>query len=123
MRLSSRFTYLFAALAGAAVVVLVVVSDATIGHAAQERVTERFRRELDHLADDLGGIVSPDARDAFLRRAAASLACRITDIAPDGRVLNDTDQLPADVASMENHATREEVRGALKDGFGISRRL
>ncbi|HEX4441224.1 MAG TPA: ATP-binding protein [Thermoanaerobaculia bacterium] len=123
MRLSSRFTSLFAVLALAAIVVLVAVSDATIGHAAEERVTERFRRELDHLADDLGGMVPPDTRDAFLRRAATSLACRITDIGPDGRVLNDTDQLPADVPSMENHANREEVRGALKDGFGISRRL
>src|SRR5262249_26557485 len=76
------------------------------------------------LADDLAGFVPQEpARDAFLRRAASSLNCRVTAIAPDGRVLNDSDQLPADVAAMENHADREEVKAALRDGFGISRRV
>jgi len=124
MRLRSRFTFLFAGLALAAVVFLVFVSDATIGRAAQDRVTERFRRELDHLADDLSHNPTPESeRDAFLRRAASALECRITHIAPDGRVMNDTDQLPADVPAMENHASREEVREALRSGFGISRRV
>ena len=124
MRLRSRFTFLFGGLALAAVVFLVFVSDATIGRAAQDRVTERFRRELDHLADDLSHGPTPEPeRDAFLRRAASALECRITHIAPDGRVMNDTDQLPADVPAMENHAGREEVREALRSGFGISRRV
>jgi two-component system, OmpR family, phosphate regulon sensor histidine kinase PhoR len=124
MRLGSRFTFLLAGLSLAAVVVLVVVSDGTIGRAAEERVTERFRRELDHLADDLSvPSLAGAERDAFLRRAAAALQCRITAIAPDGRVLNDTDQLPQDVAAMENHSNREEVREALRTGFGTSRRL
>jgi two-component system phosphate regulon sensor histidine kinase PhoR len=124
MRLGSRFTFLLAGLSLAAVVVLVVVSDATIGRAAEERVTERFRRELDHLADDLASVAPAEPeRDAWLRRAAGALECRITAIAPDGRVLNDTDQLPQDVAAMENHANREEVREALRSGFGASRRL
>src|SRR6187455_2446100 len=124
MRLGSRFSLLLAGLSLAAVVVLVAVSDATIGRAAEERVTERFRRELDHLADDLARVAPAEpARDAFLRRAAAALECRITAIAPDGKVLNDTDQLPADVPAMENHANRDEVREALRGGFGVSRRL
>ena len=124
MRLGSRFTFLLAGLSLAAIVVLVVVSDDTIARAAEERVTERFRRELDHLADDLSRAAVPDAeRDPFLRRAAAALQCRITNIDPGGRVVNDTDQLPQDVAAMENHANREEVREALRTGFGTSRRV
>jgi two-component system, OmpR family, phosphate regulon sensor histidine kinase PhoR len=124
MRLGSRFTFLLAGLSLAAVVFLVVVSDGTIARAAEERVTERFRRELDHLADDLSRAEVPDAeRDAFLRRAAAALQCRITNIDPAGRVVNDTDQLPQDVTAMENHAGREEVREALRTGFGASRRV
>ena len=124
MRLGSRFTFLLAGLSLAAIVLLVAVSDGTIGRAAEERVTERFRRELDHLSDDLSQAPAGEAeRDAFLRRAAAALECRITVIGPDGLVRHDTDQLPQDVAAMENHSNREEVREALRSGFGASRRL
>ena len=35
---------------------------------------------------------------------------------------NDTDLLPADIPSMENHAGRPEIREALEKGFGQSRR-
>ena len=124
MRLRARFTALFAVLSAAAVVFLVVVSDATLGRAVEDRVSERFGRELDHLADDLtrGGIAEGE-RDAFLRRAAARLECRVTYIAPDGRVLGDSDLLPADVAGMENHASRPEVREAIQTGSGRSQRM
>jgi two-component system phosphate regulon sensor histidine kinase PhoR len=124
MRLRARFTALFAVLAAVAVVFLILVSDATVGRAVAERVADRFRRELDHLADDLAkGLPGAETTDAFLRRAAGDLECRITFIAPGGRVLADTDLLPADVAGMENHANREEVRQALEKGIGVSHRV
>ena len=124
MRLRARFTALFAVLAAAAVVVLVIVSDATLRRAVEDRVSDRFRRELAHLADDLArGLPGSEPRDAFLRRAAADLECRITYIAPDGGVLDDTDLLPADVPGMENHANRPEVREAVAGGIGASRRM
>lgn len=44
---------------------------------------------------------------------------RITLIAPDGTVLADTS---ADTGNLENHADREEVQSALKDGSGKSTR-
>lgn len=44
---------------------------------------------------------------------------RITLIAPDGKVLADTS---AEVQSLENHADRAEVRDALKNGSGTSKR-
>ena len=124
MRLRARFTALFAILAALAVVVLVFVSDATVRQSVEDRVSDRFRRELAHLADDLAnGVPGAEPRDAFLRRAAADLECRITFIAAGGRVLSDTDLLAADVPAMENHANREEVRAALAGGSGVSRRL
>lgn len=124
MKLRSRFTALFAILAAAAVVILVIVSDATLRRSVEDRVSDRFRRELSHLADDLARAVpGAEARDAFLRRAAVDLECRITAIAPDGRVLADTDLLPADVAGMENHRGRPEVREALATGSGMSKRV
>jgi len=124
MRLRSRFTVLFAVLAVAAVCFLVWVSDATLSRAVEERVTDRFTRDLAHLADDLvrGGMSAED-RDAFLRKAAAQLECRVTFIAPDGKVLDDSDLLPADVPAMENHANRPEVREARATGAGSSIRL
>ena len=124
MRLRSRFTALFAVLAGATVVFLVVVSDATLRWAVEDRVTERFRRELDHLADDLArGVVPENERDAFLRKAAGELECRVTYIAPDGRVRDDSDLLLADVPAMENHASRPEVLEAKANGVGRSLRV
>ncbi|HEY1252790.1 MAG TPA: ATP-binding protein [Thermoanaerobaculia bacterium] len=124
MRLRSRFTALFAVLAVAAVAFLVVVSDATLARAVEDRVGERFTRELEHLADDLArGSVSPGERDAFLRKAAAQLNCRVTYVAPDGRVLDDSDLLAADVPGMENHANRPEIRAAKENGAGTSLRL
>lgn len=43
--------------------------------------------------------------------------CRITWVAPDGSVLYDS---LADAALLENHADREEIQAAVKNGFGES---
>jgi len=124
MRLRSRFTALFAVLAVAAVAFLVVVSDATLARAVEDRVTERFTRELEHLADDLSrGALPAGDRDAFLRKAAAQLGCRVTYIDPGGKVLDDSDLLPADVPGMENHANRPEIREAREGGSGSALRV
>jgi two-component system, OmpR family, phosphate regulon sensor histidine kinase PhoR len=124
MKLGSRFTALFAVLSAATIVVLVLVSDAIVGRAASERVTERFERELEHLADDMTrGAVPTESRDVFLRAAARELDCRVTYIAADGRVLDDSDLLPADVPAMENHAHRPEIEEAVRSGRGSVRRV
>ena len=44
---------------------------------------------------------------------------RLTWVAEDGRVLADTE---SDPTSMENHASRQEIAQALKNGYGESRR-
>ena len=122
MRLRSLFTVLFGFLAAAAAVSLIVVMDATLRRAVEDRVTARIEREIDHLAQDMGE--SPlERRDAFFRRSARELACRITLIGPDGRVSNDTDLPPAEVPQMENHANRPEVLEARRNGRGESRRF
>ena len=56
---------------------------------------------------------------ACLRTLTPAAGSRVTWIAPDGRVLYDT-QVPA--SSMENHADRWEVRQALEEGAGQSSR-
>ncbi len=123
MKLRSRFTALFAVLATATIVVLVLVSDVIVGRAAAERVAERFGRELEHLASDMEhGATPPESRDAFLRAAAQQLDCRVTFIDPNGKVLDDSDLLPADVPAMENHSDRPEVAQAVKSGVGSAQR-
>ena len=123
MKLRSRFTALFAVLATATIVVLVLVSDVIVGRAAAERVAERFGRELEHLTNDMEhGGAPPESRDAFLRAAAQQLDCRVTYIDPNGKVLDDSDLLPADVPAMENHSNRPEVAQAVKSGVGSAHR-
>jgi two-component system phosphate regulon sensor histidine kinase PhoR len=122
MKLRARFTALFAILAAATVVVLVVVSDTVVARAVSDRVTERFGRELEHLSGDLPR-VPPEARPDFLRATARQLDCRVTLIAKDGTVLDDTDFRPSEISAIENHSNREEVRQAARLGEGMSRRF
>jgi two-component system, OmpR family, phosphate regulon sensor histidine kinase PhoR len=122
MSLRSLFTVLFAVLAAAAAAGLILVTDATLTRAVEDRVTERILRELGHVAADMRG-TPVEELDALLRRSAVELSCRITFIRPDGRVTNDTDLPPSEVPHMENHGNRPEVLEALRTGTGSSRRF
>ncbi len=122
MRLRSLFTVLFGVLAAATAFSLILVMDATLRRAVEDRVTERIEREIDHVAQDMRGI-APESLDAFFRRSARELGCRITLIRPDGGVSNDTDLRPSEVPQMENHARRPEVLEARRTGHGDSRRF
>jgi two-component system phosphate regulon sensor histidine kinase PhoR len=124
MRLGSRFTTLFGVLSAAAAVLLILVFDATLRRAVEERVVERIERERDHLAGEVDRFAGrPQELDAFLRKAARELECRITVVAPDGRVTHETDLRPADVPSLENHGDRPEVVQARQSGYGSAQRF
>jgi two-component system phosphate regulon sensor histidine kinase PhoR len=125
MRLGSRFTTLFGILSACVGVLLVVLFDATLRHATEDRVVDRVSREAEHLAQDWQkwSAQRPDERDTLLREAAASLGCRITLIAADGQVLHDTDLPVSAVPQIENHADRPEVRAARETGSGSARRF
>ncbi|PYN55471.1 MAG: PAS domain-containing sensor histidine kinase [Candidatus Rokuibacteriota bacterium] len=58
------------------------------------------------------GAAAGEAR-AFVVRVTAPTGSRVTLIAPDGRVLGDSEVAPEDLARVENHAGRPEVREAL----------
>jgi two-component system phosphate regulon sensor histidine kinase PhoR len=62
--------------------------------------------EMDREADRLGGLV----------------AGRVTLIAGDGRVVGDSTQTPAELLTLENHATRPEVLAAADGAIGITER-
>jgi len=58
------------------------------------------------------------ATRAFVVRAADRTGARVSLIATDGRVLGDSDVPPAEIARVENHADRPEVRAALSGAVG-----
>jgi two-component system phosphate regulon sensor histidine kinase PhoR len=55
--------------------------------------------------------------DVFAKDLGQQIDARITIIAPDGKVLGDSQENPS---TMENHANRPEVIDALSSGFGTS---
>jgi len=58
--------------------------------------------------------------DALAKRLGQNTGTRITIIAPDGTVMGDSDENPAE---MENHASRIEIKEALATGLGESTRF
>ncbi len=60
----------------------------------------------------------PGAAQDFAIRVARSTGARVTLIAPDGRVIGESERGAADLASLENHANRPEVRAALEGRTG-----
>jgi two-component system phosphate regulon sensor histidine kinase PhoR len=63
------------------------------------------------------------AWDALADSIGASVRERVTLIRRDGILLGDSEVLLADLAQVENHATRPEVEGALRNGEGTAERF
>ncbi len=57
--------------------------------------------------------------DTLAKKLGQEIEARVTIIAPDGKVLADSQENPS---TMENHATRPEVKDALASGLGESTR-
>jgi two-component system phosphate regulon sensor histidine kinase PhoR len=63
---------------------------------------------------------SAQALQRFMERATRATGMRVSLIAPDGRVLADSERPGSAVATMDNHADRPEVRAALEGQVGTS---
>ena len=57
---------------------------------------------------------SAQALQQFMERATRATGMRVSLIAPDGRVLADSERPGSAVATMDNHADRPEIRAALE---------
>ncbi len=64
----------------------------------------------------------PEALDREADQLSERSGARVTFIGSDGRVLGDSAEAFAALASLDNHATRPEVVDAKRSGLGISRR-
>ena len=80
---------------------------------------ERLEREARLIALDWTGADEPDA---LADTAGAVLGARVTLVLPDGRVVGDSDEPASQLAQLENHSSRPEIRGALDSGVGRSSR-
>ena len=91
-------------------------------HVAVESVEARLGTAVRVLHDEARAAVGAGApasgAQAFAERVARPAMARVTLIAPDGRVLADSERTTGGVASMENHAGRPEVQAALAGGLG-----
>ena len=61
--------------------------------------------------------VDAQAVDQICKDAAGQTVNRVTVILPDGRVVGDSEEVPA---NMENHRDRDEIRDAYQGRVGVS---
>jgi two-component system phosphate regulon sensor histidine kinase PhoR len=113
--------------------VFIGVVDLGVGVVLEQRLRARLEQSIDaelhRHARTLRDIVAvadlhgePAVVDPVADRLGASMEARVTIIAPDGRVLGDSQVATADIARMDNHAARPEVVAAVREGEGTTRR-
>lgn len=101
------------------VFLVVTLGDDRMRNPIERLVQDRLEREARLVAIDWS--VSQDP-DALADTAGAVLGVRVTLVAPDGRVVGDSDESADQLAQLENHGARPEIREALESGAGRARR-
>jgi two-component system phosphate regulon sensor histidine kinase PhoR len=105
------------AAAGLALGVLLLLSGPRLAERAREQsftsLTAEARLVARVIEDSLARGTTPEALDPVVDAAARDIRARVTVIAADGRVLGDSAASGPDLARVESHADRPEVRGAL----------
>lgn len=69
------------------------------------------------LAEHDDGVMAPQK---LAEKTGAAVKARVTLIAPDGKVIADSDVSQLQVSTLENHLNRPEIQQALKSGTGYS---
>ena len=112
------------------VIVSLLVFDIYIWNHTQSfliaEVKKDFRKKVS-LAEALigelnSGNLQSETLYPFASKIKALTSYRTTFIDKDGRVVADSDVLPAQLNTMENHLSRPEVQEAMRTGIGLSRR-
>ena len=112
----------------AAAALAVAVATALVSASVRQNLEDRIERELTRDARMAAETLSHRAAatemelDAEADALGRILSARVTFIAPDGRVVGDSELTPAQIAQLENHANRPEVLQARQTGIGSARR-
>ncbi|HYD52259.1 MAG TPA: hypothetical protein VEA99_06520, partial [Gemmatimonadaceae bacterium] len=105
------------------VTALVVAVVAIAGGRLRSRLVDEQLGNLRREARYVGGQWRPGIDvDSLADVAGQVLERRITLIAPDGRVIGDSEFAPAELPSLENHAARPEIVAARARGEGTASR-
>ena len=128
MTTSVRSKVFVAALSAAAVALIVVAGVLAWQSRNRERtaIQTRLTTEATLIADLLARsehTASLAGLDAEADRIARVVEGRVTLIAADGTVVGDSEQTPAEIAELDNHATRPEIVAARAQGTGVSQRF
>jgi len=90
----------------------------------QESIEERITNDALLVAELLGqsSVTDPAALDREADRLGKYSEARVTFVARDGRVVGDSTQDAAALATLENHANRPEIQDAARSSRGTARR-
>ena len=124
MNFRSRLFFTSAAAAAATLLVATLLFSWSVRRTLTERIERSLVAEARLAAETLshrraGTPAELEAEAAALGRLVSA---RVTFIGPGGRVTGDSELSGAALQTVENHADRPEVRQALGQGLGISRR-
>ena len=113
------------AAAGLSLVVVAVLLSWQVRDRQREAIQQRLTDEARLIADLISAAPSleGDALDREADRLGQYSASRVTLVAEDGRVVGDSTQTPAQLTTLENHATRPEIVAARETGLGVSQRF
>lgn len=110
-------------LVGAAVITSLLIGFAAshlLRTAVRERSIHWLEAQSELLAEWVVHEVTPGSFQGFAKETGRHLGVRVTLIAPDGAVLGDSAKSEAELALMDDHRTRPEVRTAETSGVGRS---
>jgi two-component system phosphate regulon sensor histidine kinase PhoR len=82
----------------------------------------RIESDLEREALLARAVLTSGDLNAVAHQLHQETGLRITVVAPDGRVLAESDKLEAELAVIENHLYRPEIQDALRTGTGHARR-
>ena len=102
------------------VLVLLWTADLALRHDLEGEVARTLEREAQIIREGLPA--EPEAAQARIYRIAQETGYRVTLIAPDGTVTGESDYAALPLPAIESHAARPEVRAALADSIGVSKR-
>jgi len=118
-----RLVALWPALAALLVVAvaLSLLLPALFEHSAGDRLADELQL-VERALEAVGGFDDAHAVQARATRLAAGTHLRVTVVRLDGGVVADSDRTWEEVAQMDDHSGRPEVRDALAGGVGLSKR-
>lgn len=121
-RIALKLTLTLVGLVAVVMVVAGIYLDVALSSFATETLEARLVTAGRLLHDEARALVAGGATvasvEAFATRAAQPTGLRVTVIARDGRVLGDSGVPPDELAGVENHADRPEVKEALRGAPG-----